>query len=139
MRSVLVLSALFFLTAATPAQDEFEMPISDERITWDDSQISLFYVTNPDHPQKKLYLSLKGQLTHSNPRSFTLQAEGMEAMKVNLKGKSFQEKVEIPKIPNKVRLWLEHLDGKAVKVSTYEVVIRSKPKLEISREKLINY
>ena len=128
-----------FLIHAYSTEKDFDFPLSDDRITWDQSAIHLFYADRDHDSKKELYLQLKGNLMHSNPQSLTIQAEGAEAIRARIKGKAFFESVEIPKVPNKVRLWLEHHDGKAIKVSSYDVVIRSKPRSEVPKDKLINY
>ena len=125
------------LNPAFASEPSLELPKNDDQITWDHSAISIFYEGRGR--QQKTFLTLKGTLTHANPKSFTLQVDSEEAMKVNLKGKGFEEKIRIPKVPAKVRLWLEHKDGKAVLIDRYEVQVRVKPSDTQSKDHLINY
>ncbi len=133
-----LITVLFLLIANASAGDfDFEIPENDSHIKWDRSAIRLLGEVSAG--KKKNYLLLKGTLVHVRPKSMTLQVNSEDAIRVGIKGMSFQKKVEISQFPAKVKIWLEHQDGKAVKVEEYLVNVHQKSASQNSKDHLINY
>jgi len=108
------------------------VPKNNRFLEWDTKNISVATYKN------ELVVYLKGKVLVDKVGSFAYQVVEGDARKINLKNKHFEIEVIIHSVPSVIRFWLEHKEGKGVKLESYEVKIEeSEP--ELSKEKLINY
>jgi hypothetical protein len=132
-------SVLLFLLLSNggAADSDLEIPENDAHVIWDRSGIQL--KNEVVSGKKKTYLFLKGSLTPALPKSMTLQVNSQDAIRVAIRGKNFQKKIEISEFPAQVKVWLEIRDGKAVKIEEYKVHVRMKKDTSNQNDHLINY
>jgi len=117
-------------------RDHLEIPKRIPNLIWDAKGIRLI---RRDLGKQKFAVLMKGEISGHKIDSFTYQVDGFEAHPITVVKQKFNIEVPLEKSPAVIRLWLEVTEGKAVKIYTDEVDVRSDIVPGAGDDKQINY